>query len=100
MTGFRSIWDRIAKLGGLPADLTPHVARHSFVSLAADLGFSEITIAALVGHTGHSITSRYVHSADTVLLAAADAVACETAARMGEPIETGNVGSKSIARQA
>jgi class 3 adenylate cyclase len=29
----------------------------------------------LIGHKGHSITSRYVHSADTVLLAAADAVA-------------------------
>lgn len=68
----------------LPADVTPHVLRHSFASLAADLGYSEPTIAALVGHKGHSITSRYVHSADAVLLAAADAVANRTAELMGD----------------
>jgi integrase len=81
---FKKFWPRIAKLGGLPADITPHVLRHSFTSLAADLGYSEPTIAALVGHKGRSVTSRYVHSADTVLLAAADAVADRTAELMGE----------------
>jgi integrase len=84
MSGFRKLWNRIANLGPLPADVTPHVLRHSFASLAGDLGYSEPTVAALVGHKGHSITSRYMHSADAVLLAAADAVAAETAARMGE----------------
>ena len=44
----------------------------------------ELTIAALIGHKGHSITSRYVHTADAVLLAAADAVADHTLALMGE----------------
>ena len=84
MTGFRKIWNRIARLGELPAEVTPHVLRHSFASVAADLGYSEPTIAALVGHKGHSITSRYVHSADAVLLAAADAVARRIAELMGE----------------
>jgi integrase len=84
MTGFRKLWDRIAKLGALSADVTPHVLRHSFASLASDLGYSESTIASLVGHKGQTITSRYVHSADAVLLAAADAVANEAANRMGE----------------
>jgi integrase len=84
MTGFPSLWARITKLGSLLADVTPHVLRHSFASLAADLGYSEPTIAALVGHQGRSITSRYVHSADAVLLAAADAVANRTAELMGE----------------
>jgi integrase len=69
------MWSRIAKLGDLPADITPHVLRHSFASLAADLGYNEPNIASLLGHKTHSITSRYVHSADAVLLAAADAVA-------------------------
>src|SRR6185437_440475 len=78
MSGFRSLWNRITKLAELPPDVTPHVLRHSYASLAADLGYSELTIAALVGHKGHTITSRYVHSADAVLLAAADAVARET----------------------
>jgi integrase len=83
-SGFRKFWDRITKLGELPSDVTPHVLRHSFASLAADLGFSEPTIAALVGHKGQTITSRYVHSADAVLLAAADAVARRTAELMRE----------------
>jgi integrase len=81
---FKKFWPRIAKLGRLPGDVTPHVLRHSFTSLAADLGYSEPAIAALVGHKGRSVTSRYVHSADAVLLAAADAVAERTAELMGE----------------
>lgn len=78
MTGFPKLWGKIAKLGGLPADVTPHTLRHSFASLAGDLGYSETTIAALVGHKGRSMTSRYVHAADAVLLSAADAVANRT----------------------
>jgi integrase len=81
---FKKIWPRIAKLARLPADVTPHTLRHSFASVAADCGYSEPTIAALVGHTGRSVTSRYVHSADAVLLAAADAVANRIAELMGE----------------
>jgi len=84
MTGFPKLWARVAKLGELPTDVTPHVLRHSFASLAADLGYSEPTIAALVGHKGRSVTSRCVHSADAVLLAAADAVADRTGELMGE----------------
>jgi integrase len=76
--GYRKMWLRIAKAGDLPADITPHVLRHSFASLAADLGYSEPMIASLIGHKTHSVTSRYLHSADAVLLAAADAVADAT----------------------
>lgn len=83
MAGYRSMWNRIAKLGGVPQAVTPHVLRHSFASLAGDLGYSESTIGTLIGHKGHSITSRYVHAADAVLLAAVDAVANETLTRMG-----------------
>jgi integrase len=83
MAGFPKQWARITKRGDLPSDLTPHVLRHSFASVAADLGYSEPTIAALIGHTGRTMTSRYVHAADTVLLAAADAVADKIAGLMG-----------------
>ncbi len=82
MTGFPKLWAKIAKLGELPPDLTPHTLRHSYASLAGDIGYSETTIAALVGHKGRTITSRYVHAADAVLLAAADAVADRTVALM------------------
>jgi hypothetical protein len=78
IVGFRKMWLRIAKLGDLSADITPHVLRHSFASFAAGLGYNEPAIATLLGHKAHSITSRYVHSADAVLLAAADAVANAT----------------------
>jgi integrase len=83
MTGFAKVWGRLVWLEGLPKDVTPHVLRHSFASLAHDLGYSEPTIACLLGHKGRSITSRYIHSADAVLLAAADAVANRTLSLMG-----------------
>jgi site-specific recombinase XerD len=86
MTGFRRIWDRIAKLGRVPIDITPHVLRHSFASLAGDLGYSELTIAAMVGHKRGTTTSRYVHAADAVLLAAADTIANKTLELMGEKL--------------
>jgi integrase len=75
---------RIVKLGELPADITAHVFRHSFASVAADLGYSELAIAALLGHRGGSVTTRYTHHADSVLLAAADAVADRLTDLMGE----------------
>jgi integrase len=73
-----------ALVGHLPEDVTPHVFRHSFASLANDLGQTDATVAALIGHVGQTMTSRYQHSADAVLLKAADAVADETARLMGE----------------
>ena len=45
---------------------------------------SEPTIAALVGHQGCMITSRDVHAADAVLLAAANAVANCTGQLLGD----------------
>jgi integrase len=87
MTGFPKIWARMAAGVGIPRDVTPHVLRHSFASLANDLGYSEPTIATLIGHKGRSITSRYIHSADTVLLVAADTIAKRTLCLMGmEPM--------------
>ena len=91
MAGFPKLWARIAKLGALPADVTPHVLRHSFASLAGDLGYSEPTIAALVGHAGRTVTSRYVHSADAVLLAAAETVANRTAELMGDDCKSAEI---------
>jgi integrase len=75
----QNYWEKF----GMPRGVTLHTLRHSFASLAADLGFSEPTIGALLGHRSASVTSRYVHFADTVLIAAADAVADETVNRLG-----------------
>ncbi|WP_296706451.1 site-specific integrase [Rhodoblastus sp.] len=75
MAGFHKIWLRVAAKSKLPSDLTPHALRHSFASVAADVGYSELTIAALIGHKKGSVTSRYAHHADAILLVAADKVA-------------------------
>ena len=62
---------------GMAVDVTPHVLRHSFASLAADLGLADSTIAGLIGHKQQSITSRYLHL-DKTLISAANKVAAET----------------------
>ena len=72
--GFPKEWISIFKNSAL-SDITPHVLRHSFASTANDLGFSEPTIAAMLGHSRGTVTSRYVHHVDAVLVHAADVVA-------------------------
>lgn len=71
--GFPNHWEQIFRDSAL-SDVTPHVLRHSFASVANDLGFTEFTIAALIGHSKGSTTSKYVHTLDTVLIAAADTI--------------------------
>ena len=61
------------------AEVTPHTLRHTFASVAGDLGFSELTIAALLGHAARGVTQRYIHI-DEALRVAADKVSSEIAA--------------------
>ncbi len=74
LIGFPKYWKEILKDTAL-SGITPHVLRHSFASIANDLGFTEVTIAALLGHSRGKITSRYIHTVDTALIMAADTVA-------------------------
>jgi integrase len=91
MAGFRRVWARVVhRIAGLPGDITPHVLRHSYASLAADLGLADSTIGALLGHRGHTITRRYIHSADAALLVAADAVAVRTVELMAGMVGPGH----------
>lgn len=91
MTGLPKYLARVVEAAGLPSDLTAHTLRHSFASMAADTGASELTVAALLGHRAGSVTSRYVHQADAVLLAAADRVADAIATALGEYSPEGKV---------
>lgn len=50
--------------------ITPHTLRHTFGSVAGDLGFSELTIAALLGHAARGVTQGYVHIDEALKLAA------------------------------
>ncbi|MGH7119622.1 MAG: tyrosine-type recombinase/integrase, partial [Acetobacteraceae bacterium] len=76
--GVVRVLDRVCALVGL-ADMTPHTLRHTFASVAGDLGFSELTIAALLGHAARGVTQRYVHI-DEALRLAADKIADEITA--------------------
>lgn len=73
--------ERIIARAGLEG-VTAHTLRHSFASTAGDLGYSDSTIGAMLGHAGHGVTSRYIHHLDAVLLAAADRVAMQVAEAM------------------
>lgn len=75
--GVVRVLERICSHAGL-AEVTPHVLRHSFASIAAAQGFSELTISGLLGHAPRGVTQRYVHL-DTALVIAAEQVSAEIA---------------------
>src|SRR5262249_30546415 len=67
----------IARIMAKRAELdgvTAHVLRHSFASVADELGYTEATVAALLGQRSESVTRRYIHQLDRALIAAADRV--------------------------
>jgi integrase len=72
--GMDRAMDRIMARTGF-TDVTAHTLRHSYASVAGDLGFSDSTIDTLIGHASGSVTSDYIHRLDSVLVAAADKVA-------------------------
>jgi integrase len=81
--GVVRVLERVCAKAGLK-DVTPHVLRHTFASVAGDLGFSELTIAGLLGHSARGVTQGYVHL-DAALIVAADRVS----ARIAELLDGG-----------
>lgn len=47
--------------------VSAHSLRHTYAAVAATLGYSELTIAGLLGHAAGSVTARYAHVADAAL---------------------------------
>jgi integrase len=85
------LFQKAMKLAELE-DVSLHVLRHSFASTALELEYSELTIAGLLGHRSHSVTSRYSHHVDRALISAADRVSAIIAGRMaGRESETGTI---------
>jgi len=77
--------------------VTVHVLRHTFAATAASMGFSELTIAGLLGHRVHGVTARYAHVPDTALQAAASAVASRIDASLaGKPADANVVPLHSV----
>ena len=99
--GLSRAWERIATRSRLK-DVTLHTLRHSFATTANTLGFSEPTIAAMLGHSRGTMTSRYVHVVDATLLAAADRVAGAIAHALagGKPAKVVKLGERAPGRRA
>jgi len=81
LVGLPRVLERLCARAGLQ-DVTVHVLRHSFAATAAGLGFSELTIAGMLGHRMPGVTARYAHVPDSALVAAADRVSAEIAAAL------------------
>ena len=79
--GLPKVLNRICASAGLEG-VTLHVLRHSFAATAAEMGFSELTIAGLLGHSVPGVTARYAHVPDLALVAAADRVATRIASAL------------------
>ncbi len=72
--GLPRVLARISRRAGIDA-ISVHALRHTFAAAAASLGYSELTIAGLLGHKVPGVTARYAHVPDSALVAAADRVA-------------------------
>lgn len=59
---------RVCRAAGI-TDVTPHTLRHTFGSMAGELGFSELTIRAMLGHASQSVTQDYIHIDKAVKMA-------------------------------
>jgi integrase len=95
-SGLPRAWERIAERAGFEG-ITLHTLRHSFATTANTLGCSEPTIAAMLGHSRGTVTSRYVHVVDDTLLAAADRVSGAIAHALagGKPAKVVKLGERA-----
>ena len=74
-------------------NVTLHTLRHSFATIAHDeLGFSELTIAGLLGHhLRGTVTERYTHLIDSSQIHAADELSCKIAHAIAPELISGKV---------
>jgi integrase len=84
--GLPKVLERLCKVAKLEG-VTIHVLRHSFASVAAGMGFSELTIAGLLGHSVPGVTARYAHVPDDALVLAANRVSARIAAALASEKE-------------
>jgi len=77
-TSLPATWGNVTKRAGV-AGVPIHGMRHWFASAAAELNYSELTIAGLLGHRIASVTARYATAPDSALVAAADRISTRLA---------------------
>lgn len=67
-TAASACFQRLCKLAGIEG-ATLHTLRHTFASIAGELGFSELTIRAMLGHASQNVTQDYIHIDQALKLA-------------------------------
>ena len=67
--GLPRVLGRVTLRAGI-SGITLHTLRHTFASMAAEMGFTELTIAGLLGHASRGVTQRYIHIDEALVLAA------------------------------
>jgi site-specific recombinase XerD len=73
---------RLVARAGIDKSVSPHIFRHTYGSIATELGYSELTVKGLIGHAKVGATQLYMHMPDPALLSAADRVAGRIAAAL------------------
>jgi integrase len=80
-------WERLREAAGLavhgkPQDQDPglHDLRRTFSSVGADMGFPELIIGALLGHSAGTVTQGYTRMGDDPLHQAAEKIGARVAA--------------------
>jgi integrase len=84
--GLARVLQRLCTAAGIEG-VTPHTLRHTFASIAGELGYSELTICTLLGHAPHGVTQRYIHI-DNATKLAADEVSKVIAESCAAPAKT------------
>jgi integrase len=75
VTDPRPLIEKLLRMAKIDKHVTPHVFRHTFGAVATSLGYSQMIIKALIGHSKRGTTQLYAHVPDPAAIAAADRVA-------------------------
>jgi hypothetical protein len=69
------------------SDVTIHDLRRSFASVAARMGYPELIVAALLGHSAGSVTAGYARIGADPLRDVVEAIGCRMAALLSGSVD-------------
>jgi len=73
--GIYAIVKKYARLAGIKKDVSPHILRHTFATLALNNGTDSLTIQKILGHSSLTTTLKYAHVLVNNMIGAVEGVA-------------------------
>lgn len=73
--GIYAIVKKYARLAGIKKDVSPHILRHTFATLALSNGTDSFTIQKILGHSSLATTLKYAHVLVNNMIGAVEGVA-------------------------